>query len=242
MFCQFCGAQLQPGSRFCPTCGKDSAVGGGPGVPPGMPSSYQPPVQPPPTFVPPPGVQARTGHWIGAGWQIVKEELGVFMLLSLLFIVLNALVPLILQGPLIAGFCIVCARKLLYGRFEFGDFFKGFNFFIPVLVASLLIAIFTFVGTIFCIIPGLVIAAMFQFTYLFIIDKRMDFWPAMQASHALVKNDYFGFTIFFIAAVLLNLIGLVCCLVGVLATMPILYAAVTVAYKELVGFEKTPNF
>jgi len=25
---------------------------------------------------------------------------------------------------------------------------------------------------------------MFEFTYLFIVDKRMDFWPAMQASHA----------------------------------------------------------
>lgn len=241
MFCQFCGAQFPSDSRFCPKCGKAQSAGSAP-APSGMPPNYQPPVQPPPSFVPPPGIHALTGHWIGAGWQIVKEELGMFMLLSLLFVVLNAIVPLILQGPLIAGFCIVCARKMLYGRFDFNDFFKGFNFFVPALVASLLIALFTFAGTLFCIIPGLVIAAMFQFTYLFIIDKRMDFWPAMQASHALVKNDYFGFTIFLIAAVLLNLIGLLCCVVGVLATMPIFYAAVTVAYKEMVGFEPNPNF
>ena len=55
---------------------------------------------------------------------------------------------------------------------------------------------FTFAGTLLCIIPGLVVAAMYKFTYLFIVDKRMDFWPAMQASHAVVKNDYFGFTMF----------------------------------------------
>jgi len=27
------------------------------------------------------------------------------------------------------------------------------------------------------IIPTLVIAAMYKFTYLFIVDKRMEFWP-----------------------------------------------------------------
>ncbi len=241
MFCQYCGAQIQPNVRFCPSCGKVQADGGS-SAPSGMPPNYQAPLQPPPPFVPPPGIQAHTGRWIGAGWRLIKEELGLYMVLSLIFVVLNGVVPLILQGPLIAGFCIVTARKILYGRFEIGDFFKGFNFFIPALVACLLISIFTFVGTIFCIIPGLVIAAIFQFTYLFIIDKRMDFWPAMQASHALVKNDYFGFTIFLIAAVLLNIIGLLCCVVGVLATMPILYAATTVAYKEMVGFEPNPNF
>ena len=37
---------------------------------------------------------------------------------------------------------------------------------------------------------------MYKFTYLFIVDKRMDFWPAMQASHASRKKDYFGFTMF----------------------------------------------
>jgi uncharacterized membrane protein len=243
MFCQYCGAQIEPHSQFCQKCGRAQSVGGaGSTPPPGMPPGYQPPLQSPPPFVPPPGVHAQTGRWIGAGWHLVKEELGMFMLLSLLFVLLNAFVPILLQGPLIAGFCIVCTKKLLYGRFELGDFFKGFNFFVAALVASLIITVFTFIGTIFCIIPGLVIAAMYQFTYLFIIDKKLDFWPAMQASHALVKNDYFGFTLFFVAAILLNIIGFLCCVVGILATMPILYAAVTVAYKEMVGFEPSTNF
>lgn len=244
MYCQYCGARNEPNMQFCSNCGRPQSSANAGNVPPGTPPSYQAPMQPPqppPSYTPPPYVQAQTGHWIGAGWQIVKGDMGMFMLLSLLFVVINGFVPIILQGALIAGFNIVCMKKLLYGRFDFGDMFKGFNFFIPALVASLLIAIFTTIGTIFCIIPGLVIAAMYQFTYLFIVDKKMDFWPAMQASHAIVKNDYFGFTIFFIAASLLNIIGILCCFVGVLATMPILYAAVTVAYKEIVGFEPNPN-
>ena len=61
---------------------------------------------------------------------------------------------------------------------------------------------------------------MYKFTYLFIVDKRMDFWPAMQASHAVVKNDYFGFTMFLLLMVLVNLLGVLCCIVGVLVTIP----------------------
>jgi uncharacterized membrane protein len=65
----------------------------------------------------------------------------------------------------------------------------------------------------------------------------MDFWPAMQSSHAIVKNDYFGFTMFLILAFLVNVLGFLCCIVGLLVTIPATFAAITVAYKEIVGFE-----
>jgi uncharacterized membrane protein len=99
------------------------------------------------------------------------------------------------------------------------------------------IALFVAIGTIFCIIPGIVAAAACKFTYLFIVDKRMDFWQAIQASHAVVKNDYFGFTMFLGAMTLVNVLGFVCCIVGLLVTIPISVAAITVAYRDVVGFE-----
>ena len=120
---------------------------------------------------------------------------------------------------------------------EFADLFNGFNFFVPALVATVMIALFTFAGTLLCIIPGLVIAAMYKFTYLFILDKRMDFWPAMQASHAIVKQDYFGFTMFLLAAALINILGALCCIVGLFVTIPLTFAAITAAYQEVVGFD-----
>ncbi len=168
---------------------------------------------------------------------MVKADIGTFMLLTIVFAVLNGMVPMILQGPLIAGFQIFCMKKILNRRTEFADLFKGFNFFVPTLVASLVISLFVFCGTLLCIIPGLVVAAMFKFTYLFIVDKRMDFWPAMQASHAVVKNDYFGFTMFLLLMVLVNILGALCCIVGLLVTVPMTFAAITVAYQEIVGFD-----
>jgi zinc-ribbon domain len=224
MFCHSCGTQVPDDIQFCPQCGQ--AVGASPlGAPP--PSA---------PFVPRAGIKAEAGRWIGEGCDMVKKDIGNYALIALLFFLLNG-VPLI-QGALIAGFHIFTMKKLMGRNAEVGDLFKGFNFFIPTLVASLLIGIFTFGGTLLCVIPGLVIAAMYKFTYLFILDKRMDFWPAMQASHAVVKNDYFGFTMFLILAFLVNLLGLLCCVVGLFFTVPATFAAITIAYKELVGLDQ----
>ena len=40
-------------------------------------------------------------------------------------------------------------------------------------MASILIGIFTFLGMLALLIPALVIVAMYKFTYLFIVDKRL---------------------------------------------------------------------
>ena len=225
MFCHNCGTQVADDVQFCPKCGQ--SVAGSPLAAGATPST---------PWVPRAGIKAEGGRWIGEGFDLVKKDLGNYILISLIFFLLNG-VPLI-QGALIAGFHIFTMKKLMGRNAEFGDLFKGFNFFVPTLVASLLIGIFTFAGTLLCIIPGLVVAAMYKFTYLFIVDKRMDFWPAMQASHAVVKRDYAGFTLFLILMALVNILGALCCIVGLLVSIPVTFAAITVAYKEIVGFEQ----
>ncbi len=227
MFCHKCGTQVSPDTQFCTTCGASFAAGD-----PGLTSA---PVVP---WTPPANVQVRAGHWIGEGWELVKADMGNYVLLAIVFTLLGSMVPIIIQGPLIAGLHIFTMKKLMGRRAEFADLFLGFNYFVPTLVASLLIALFVSIGTILCIIPGLVVAAMYKFTYLFIVDKKMDFWPAMQASHAVVKHDYFGFTMFLLLMVLVDILGALCCVVGIFVALPVTFAAITVAYKELVGFEQ----
>jgi uncharacterized membrane protein len=224
MFCQKCGAPVSPEVRFCPKCGQPLAPAG-------------PGAAPPVAWTPPVGVKSDTGRWISEGWQMVKADLGTYIVVALIFTAINSVGSIITQGPLMVGFHIVCMKKMMHRQTEIGDLFKGFNYFIPAMVASIIIALFTFAGALACLVGSLVVAAIFSFTYLFILDKRMDFWPAMQASHAVVKNDYFGFTMFALVLMLVNLLGVLCCIVGIFVAMPVTIAATTVAYRQLVGFE-----
>jgi uncharacterized membrane protein len=227
MFCHHCGTQVGDGIQFCPNCGQALGTGAALG------SSTMAVA-----WTPPAGVHSRTGHWIGAGWDLVKQDLGNFFLMGVVFSVLNAAVPVILTGPLFAGLHIYCMKKMLNRRAEFADLFKGFNYFVPTLVASIVVGLFTFGASLLCLIPGLVVAAMYKFVYLFIVDKRMDFWPAMQASHSIVKQDYFGFTMFLLAMVGVMILGFCCCIIGLFVATPVTIAAITVAYQETVGFDE----
>ncbi len=223
MFCHHCGTEIQSGGAFCPSCGKN--VAGGPGG----------------QWTPKAVIEVRTGHWIGRGWELVKADMFVFAVMTILYAVIVSAGAFVVQGAMAAGFQIVFMRKLQGRPVTMSNLFDGFSFFLPTLLAHLVIAVFTFAGLVACIVPALVITAMYQFTNLFIFDKNMDFWTAMKASHALVERDYFGFTVFLIAIVLVNLLGLLCCVVGLLWTVPLTYAAVTVAYQETVGFEAIPD-
>ena len=224
MNCRYCGAPLNPEVKFCSTCGRSQQDESVPGAaPPPLPPSGE--------------VTAQTGRWISAGWDLIKGDWVPFVLMALVFLVVTGCIPLVLNGPLMAGFHIACIRKLMSGRAEVGDLFKAFNRFGATLLAFLVILVFSSLASLLCLIPGLIVAAMYQFTYLFIVDKKMDFWPAMQASHELVKKDYFGFTLFLLALFLIIIGGALLCFVGLLIAVPLSYAAITVAYRDLVGFE-----
>jgi uncharacterized membrane protein len=184
-------------------------------------------------------VKAQTARWISAGWNMVTADMGNYALVGLVFVLVNSIASIVTQGPLQVGLHRFCAKKLYNRGAEIGDLFKGFDYFLAAFVASLIIGVFIFVGSLLCVIPGLVVASMYKFTYLFIMDKRMDFWPAMEASHSVVKNDYFGFTMFLLAMVGINILGFLCCIVGMLVTLPMTIAAITVAYQEIVGFEQS---
>ncbi|HUP04581.1 MAG TPA: zinc-ribbon domain-containing protein [Bryobacteraceae bacterium] len=226
MFCHRCGSQAASTDSFCPNCGTSL-------TPEAHLSSGQ-------DWAAPAGVHSRTGAWIGEGWEMVKDDLSIYAGLALVTILLGSMVPFVIQGPLTAGFFIFCMNQTLGRRAEFGDLFAGFNYFIPALLASLVIGLLVAAGTICCIIPGIMAAASCKFAYLFIVDKRMDFWSAIKASHAVVRQDYFGFCMFLVVMTLVNVLGLLCCVVGLLVTLPISIAAVTVAYRDIVGFEPTP--
>jgi uncharacterized membrane protein len=218
---------MNEGAQFCTRCGSAQRAAG---VASGSAAAA-------PAYSVAKGGPAQTSRWIGQGWDVVKDDLGIFVVMTIVMVVANGFCPFLLQGATTAGFQVSFKRKLRGQKADLGDLFQGFQFFVPTLVAHLLISIFAFLAFLCLIIPGLVVAAMYTFTFLFIVDKRMDYGEAMRASHAVVKQDYLGYTLFLIALMALNFVGFLCLIVGLLVTIPISMGAIAVAYQEVVGFE-----
>ena len=172
-------------------------------------------------------------RWITDGWNVFLKELGTFALIGALSTVLLH-IPF-LWGPVWAAMLYAASRLVERGRATANDYFDGFKFFLPALLASLIAGILSLIGLILLILPGLIIITMYLFTPLFICEQKMDFLEAMAASRKMVSRDYLGYTLFMLTLLLLNLLGMAFFYVGLVFTLPVSACAMALAYREALG-------
>ncbi|MBN1482436.1 hypothetical protein EH223_10385 [candidate division KSB1 bacterium] len=189
--------------------------------------------------------QVNLGNWISRAWDMVTVDIGNFIILGLIYVVVIAITSgtvigeLFVIGPLSVGFFFVVFEKIRGKDVNIGDITKGFNYFVAAVLSNILVSFFVIIGFIFCIIPGFIIAALYLFTPAFIVEKNLDFWEAMEASRKLVMNHLFEIVIFALILGLINFVGLLLCGIGVIFTVPLTFAAMGIAYDDLVGIEKS---
>ena len=67
------------------------------------------------------------------------------------------------------------------------------------------------------------------------IDKKMEFWPAMEVSRQVVHRHWWSAFALVIVLWLLAMLGSLACFVGLLITVPIANAALMYVYEDLFG-------
>lgn len=76
---------------------------------------------------------------IKAGWQLVKPHYWLFVGMSLIAMLIGSAVPMgILLGPMMCGVYLTLIRIRRREPIEFATLFKGFDYFGPALIATLL--------------------------------------------------------------------------------------------------------
>jgi uncharacterized membrane protein len=180
------------------------------------------------------------GRWIRMGWEIVRADLGNFLLITLIAVALTMVGTFLVAGPLLAGLFIAVRRRMLEGRMGIEDLFCGFNLFIDSFLIFIVSSVFILIGLVLLLFPALIVTALYLFPYLHLVDRKLAFWDAMEASRMLVGRNLAGYVLFAVLLLLLNLFGLMLLGVGALITIPVSVAAITVAYKETVGFIYKP--
>ena len=92
---------------------------------------------------------------------------------------------------------------------------------------------FAIVGFIVALIPAIYLSVGWMFTLVLIIDRRMEFWPAMELSRKTVGKHWWAVFALLIVCALLNLAGMIACCVGLLASFPTTLGAMMYAYEDI---------
>jgi uncharacterized membrane protein len=156
---------------------------------------------------------------------------------SLLALVLLQLPEMALTAILTGGLYTIVLRLVRGQETGLGDLFAGFNSSVvfQLALAGIVVQVLTMLGLLACIAPGVYLAAAWLFTVPLIMDRKYDFWSAMEVSRKAVTLHWWrGFLVLALVAVL-GVLGLLACCVGLIATLPIGLGTLIYAYETIFG-------
>lgn len=182
------------------------------------------------------------GAAMAEGWAIYKREPLLLSSATLLLLVINTIatnIPflnMVLYGPMLAGLYILVMRVARSESAGFGNLFDGFRqFFVPTVLASIVTSLLITLGILLLVLPGIFLALVYGFTYLFIVDRQLDFWPAMEASRKTITAHFWQYLLLALLFLLICLLGAIPFGLGLLVAMPLCMGAQYCVYRDLTG-------
>lgn len=198
------------------------------------------------------GYNLSIGQCFARSWKLYTRNFwlltGATAIVLILHSVLHA-VPVLgnvaavaLAGVLSAGLSALFLKLIRGQRAEFSDLFTGFQrSFVPLILASTVTFILVSAGLLMCVLPGVYLAVAWLFAYPLIIERSLDFWPAMELSRKVVHERWWGFFPLGILALLSVIGGILLTILllglGIVFSVPIAitFGALMYAYEDIFG-------
>jgi uncharacterized membrane protein len=171
----------------------------------------------------------------GLFWDHALLLVSAHVIVLLILIAGNYLLTIsgnVLLGPFILGAFKISQRIVRNENTELADILAGFEYFLPAFLANILVNLMAIAVAPLLLIPSFLIFLTYAATYLFILDENLGFWEAMERSRKMVWGNFRRWLALGLIMVALNLAGLLCFGVGLLATIPYSYLLTTLAYEE----------
>ena len=113
----------------------------------------------------------------------------------------------------------------------FRESFRGYLFFVGVYFIYVII---TALGMLMCFVPGIYLGIRYMFAPMIAANHRdVAFGEAFSMSWQMTKGYFWQLFLFGIISFGINIVGFVCCCVGILLTSVITYLMYALLYKEL---------
>ena len=179
---------------------------------------------------------------ISRGWALVRDHMAVLVgatILGWLVTVGLAFVPIlgwIVGFVLLGGLDYMFLRRIRGEEVQIGDLFDGFNLaLLDLTMAGLVKWLLTSIGFLLCILPGIYLGVGYVFALPLVIDKKMEFWTAMEVSRRVVHEHWWSIFALVIVLALVAFSGFLVCGVGEVITIPLASAALMYVYEDLFG-------
>ena len=196
------------------------------------------------------------GEAIRFGWNTMKENFwffaGLLIFVFSLYLILGFvdgitkdqhpgialmvnLVSLFLQLLIGMGIIRITLKCCDNEKGKFSDLFSGFPLLLKYFVGSIVYGAIVFLGFLLLIVPGVIWAIKYQFFTYLMVDQGLGPIAAIKKSGAVTKGSKWDLFTFGLLLGGINLLGVLCFLVGIFATIPTTMVAAAFVYRKLLA-------
>ena len=200
---------------------------------------------------------------INRAWALVKDQYWLFVGMVAIAILIGSAIPLgILMGPMMCGIYLSFFKKRRGEPIELGTLFKGFDYFGPSVVATLLhvIPILIIIVPAYILFyvffiltmtvqgdepnPGAMLGLMGMFTlfwivmFFIIVIISIGFtfvYPLLVDRKMAALANFWRILLLLFLSSLINIAGVLLCYVGMFLAFPVSYGALAIAYEQVFG-------
>jgi uncharacterized membrane protein len=138
----------------------------------------------------------------------------------------------LLVGPAAGGIVAMTLKRCRGEEIDLADAFRGFENFSATFLVGLSLAGMILFGSLFLLVPGWILSALFLFALPVAVDRGVGPGEALRLARILGARDLFANLIFVAVLLVIALSGAVFLLVGLCVSVPIAISALTVAYHD----------
>jgi uncharacterized membrane protein len=176
--------------------------------------------------------ELNVGDVLSRAWKLFTDKPAEHILAGLVVAIVGSLTLGILAGPLLVGYIRMIDRQSRGEAINVSQVFDGMNAFGSAFLASLIIGVCAFIGTLLLVLPGILVLLAWSLGLWFVALRGDSAMAALGASWRLFKTHLGPVLLMFLIFVVLNAAGSAV-LFGTLFTFPFAVVVQTIAFREL---------
>jgi len=205
------------------------------------------------------------GDAFGHGWEILKKYFVELLLVSIIAAIIStplwvinahrdhmtaAMVLLIIFGiaysvflrmPVEYGIKWIYLKAVRHERIEIKDMFKGFEYFLNVIAANILVGFIIAIGLVFLIIPGIIFACKLAFVPYLVMDKKLDPIAAFKISWHMTRGHVLTIFLMGVVSFFLVILGFILLVVGIIPAIIWIDSAFATLYYSVDSRYEIPD-
>jgi uncharacterized membrane protein len=165
--------------------------------------------------------------------EVLDESVAAFAAMG--FNLILQLISYVVQMFILGGMAATALKAIRGQPVSYGDVFSGGRYFGAMIVSSILVGLATTLGTLLCVVPGVILWLGLGLYSFAVVDEGLSGVDSVKRSWELTKGHKLNIFLFWLIGILVSIAGVLACGVGLFVVGPMMFLGQAYIFARLKG-------